>query len=277
MKKIIAFLAASVCAISLTACGSEKQLTQFEQDKIDYAIEIATSDVIPIMNSFSNGKMDEFEAQIGYTIPWNEYTMDEVAATAKQFFDISAEGYGFYNARTSFMNTADAMGPIMAVAPTGTTAVIAGTQIVVTVPVMCRDGEATAEIIFSNDQFLTLKSASLTQNFTMKEKMSKAGLNTAIGIGTVFVVLILISLLIALLGLIPKIQKAIADSKAKKAAEKNAAVNGINNAVDQIIKNETAEDYTDDTELVAVIAAAIAAYEGAGSTDGYIVRSIRRR
>ena len=31
-----------------------------------------------------------------------------------------------------------------------------------------------------------------------------------------------------------------------------------------------------DTELVAVIAAAIAAYEGT-STDGFVVRSIRRR
>ena len=32
----------------------------------------------------------------------------------------------------------------------------------------------------------------------------------------------------------------------------------------------------DDLELVAVIAAAIAAYEGAGSTDGFVVRSIRK-
>ena len=32
----------------------------------------------------------------------------------------------------------------------------------------------------------------------------------------------------------------------------------------------------DDTELVAVIAAAIAAYEGAISTDGFVVRSIRK-
>ena len=36
------------------------------------------------------------------------------------------------------------------------------------------------------------------------------------------------------------------------------------------------EQLTDDTELVAVIAAAIAAYEGT-STDGFVVRSIRRR
>ena len=37
------------------------------------------------------------------------------------------------------------------------------------------------------------------------------------------------------------------------------------------------EEEEDDTELVAVIAAAIAAYEGSTNTDGFVVRSIRRR
>ena len=36
------------------------------------------------------------------------------------------------------------------------------------------------------------------------------------------------------------------------------------------------EELSDDLELVAVIAAAIAASEGASSTDGFVVRSIRR-
>ena len=36
------------------------------------------------------------------------------------------------------------------------------------------------------------------------------------------------------------------------------------------------EDVTDDDELVAVIAAAIAASEGKTSTDGFVVRSIRK-
>ena len=44
--------------------------------------------------------------------------------------------------------------------------------------------------------------------------------------------------------------------------------------VAQIAANEEAQD---DTELIAVIAAAIAASEGASSSDGYVVRSIRRR
>ena len=97
--------------------------------------------------------------------------------------------------------------------------------------------------------------------------MSKAGLNTLLGMGTVFVVLILISLIISLFGYIPK----LLDSN-KKAPEK-AETEVKDNVVAQIVENE---ELNDDLELVAVISAAIAAYEGSGSTDGFVVRSIRK-
>lgn len=102
------------------------------------------------------------------------------------------------------------------------------------------------------------------------EAMAKAGLNTLIGMGTVFIVLILISLIISCFGVIPKIQKAFAKDKAEgQTAGKEAAA--------AVQAEETAVDETDDLELVAVIAAAIAASEGAVTTDGFVVRSIIRR
>ena len=99
--------------------------------------------------------------------------------------------------------------------------------------------------------------------------MTKAALNTLIGMGTVFVMLIMISLIISLFNFIPKIQAAF--SKKDKEEAKNV---GIDKAVTQIAAQEEPE--ADDTELVAVIAAAIAASEGAASTDGFVVRSIRK-
>ena len=45
---------------------------------------------------------------------------------------------------------------------------------------------------------------------------------------------------------------------------------------DQADMTEVTDNVTDDEELVAVIAAAIAAAEGT-TTDGFVVRSIRRR
>lgn len=102
------------------------------------------------------------------------------------------------------------------------------------------------------------------------EAMAKAGLNTLIGMGTVFVVLILISMIINGFAVIPKLQKAFS----KKADEGQSVKE---NAAPAVQAEEPAVDETDDLELVAVIAAAIAASEGATSTDGFVVRSIIRR
>ena len=58
------------------------------------------------------------------------------------------------------------------------------------------------------------------------------------------------------------------------AGKTTTKADSVDNAVAQIAANEEAQD---DTELIAVIAAAIAASEGAASADGYVVRSVRRR
>ena len=53
------------------------------------------------------------------------------------------------------------------------------------------------------------------------------------------------------------------------------AENAVVNTVSQIEVKEEEEELSDDLELVAVITAAIAASAGT-STDGFVVRSIRR-
>ena len=104
--------------------------------------------------------------------------------------------------------------------------------------------------------------------YSVGEKMSTAIMNTFMGIAVVFAVLIIICLLICCFNIFPYLEKR----KAAKAAPEA-------DAVAQIAAREEREetvDETDDGELVAAIAAAIAASEGT-STDGFVVRSIRRR
>ena len=129
---------------------------------------------------------------------------------------------------------------------------------------------AVVEIMM--DEELNLVSIATNVTYSFGEVMTKAALNTLMGMGTVFAVLILIIVLISSFALIPKIQEAFSG---KKEAKKDTT----DKVVEQIIKNEEVayEDVTDDTELVAVIAAAIAAYEGSGSASDYIVRSLKRR
>lgn len=99
----------------------------------------------------------------------------------------------------------------------------------------------------------------------MGEVLANAGLNTLMGMGVVFVVLILISLLISAFQLVNKL-----DSIGKKKNVKPAEP--VKKEAPPVVEEVVS---TDDTELVAVIAAAIAAYEGT-SPDGIVVRSIRK-
>ncbi|MCR4610903.1 MAG: OadG family protein [Lachnospiraceae bacterium] len=108
--------------------------------------------------------------------------------------------------------------------------------------------------------------ANVEMVYTFGEKMSKAGLNTLTGIGIVFIMLILMSLIIYAFNIIPYIQAKYKKSQEAKKIEITS--------FDEI--KETDKESTDDSELIAVIAAAIAASQGC-STDDFIVRSIRRR
>ena len=96
--------------------------------------------------------------------------------------------------------------------------------------------------------------------------------DTVMGMGTVFVVLIFIAFIIWLLGFIPKWEE-------KRAKAKAAASPAEAPAPAAPAAARSAAEPQGDAELVAVITAAVMAYmesEAPGSSDGYVVRSIRR-
>lgn len=114
-----------------------------------------------------------------------------------------------------------------------------------------------------------------SEEMTLGTIFKKAGLNTILGMGTVFAVLILISFLIYLLGVLcGGVQK-------KEKSEPKTAVTGrpasVSNKEEELVAAMAASvaAQEDDTELVAVISAAIAASTGM-STDDFVVRSIRK-
>ena len=107
-------------------------------------------------------------------------------------------------------------------------------------------------------------------DYTLAEKMEQAGLNTLMGLGIVFCMLAFLSFLISqfkrISGLEAKMNKQPEAPKAPAAPVAPAAAP----------EPEEEEELAGDEELVAVIAAAVAAYEGSASTDGFVVRSIRK-
>lgn len=103
--------------------------------------------------------------------------------------------------------------------------------------------------------------------YTLGETMQKAGLNTVMGILIVFFMLVVMSGVIKCFEIIPKLQ-----NRAKEKAEESA----VTTTPAAPAATTVVDNGTDDLQLIAVIAAAIAASTGA-STDSFVVRSIKKR
>ena len=103
---------------------------------------------------------------------------------------------------------------------------------------------------------------SITPKYSVIENMEKAALNTVLGMGTVFIILIFISFLISLFKYINVFENKL---KAKTKEE----------PVIEAVKVNEPENLEDDLELVAVITAAIAEFSNTDASN-LIVRSIKR-
>ncbi len=133
-----------------------------------------------------------------------------------------------------------------------------------------------AEVVYSvNQKDGTITNIATNVAYSMGEKLQQAGLNTLLGISTTFVVLILLSLIISCFRFISVFQKKRDERREAKERAASSAEKKQETAPAAV--ETVSEDLTDDLELVAVIAAAIAASEGRATTDGLVVRSIRRR
>ncbi|SEF41544.1 Oxaloacetate decarboxylase, gamma chain [Eubacterium ruminantium] len=125
--------------------------------------------------------------------------------------------------------------------------------------------------------------AEVSAVYSKGELLKKAGANTAIGMSTVFCVLVFISFIISLLKFVPRIFDP--DKKNKKTAEAEKKVSApapTPAPVASTVQEEAAEELSSDDELVAVITAALYAMlseekkPNAISKDKLVVRSIRR-
>ena len=115
---------------------------------------------------------------------------------------------------------------------------------------------------------------SFVVNYSFGEKMEKAALNTLMGMGTVFLVLIFISILISCFKFISVFENKM---KAKNAAPAPAAAPvAAPAAAPARTAAPAAGNAANDGELVAVITAAIAAATGVPA-DSVNIRSITRK
>ena len=134
-------------------------------------------------------------------------------------------------------------------------------EYIITVPAVFENYNGEFELVIDKKAG-SLSSTAFNVNYPFSVNMKRAALNTLMGLGTVFLVLAFLMFIISLFKYIP-------NGSNKKTAAAPAPAPAPVPAAAPVVEE------TDDTELVAVIAAAIAAAEGT-TPDGFVVRSIRR-
>ena len=127
------------------------------------------------------------------------------------------------------------------------------------------DHDMRLALEFDKDNVVT--TVTMDPIYSKGEIAKKAALNTLIGMGSVFAVLILLAFIISLFKYVSVFENR---GKAKKDVAEKAATPAPAPVA------PAAPAPADDLQLIAVITAAIAAAEGT-STDGFVVRSIKRR
>ena len=233
MKKWLLVLGMITCMLGLTACGQEKEEETPLMTEAD--AEMLGQNIVETINQYVVQNAQD-------------QATDPVLISAIESWESAAEDMGNYVEIISTESELDEKDGVIDVRIKGS------------------NRGAIVEIVIDN---MAVTTVATNVEYTFGEKMQKAALNTLLGMGTVFIVLILISAIISCFNFIPKIQAKFT----KKPNKEDVKTAAVDNTIAQIIEKE---ELSDDLELVAVISAAIAASEGAASTDGFVVRSIKR-
>lgn len=258
-KKIAMALSMLIVMLMLGACGTDPTTVDYNGHSYN-DLETET-----YQNVSAVAQLASFIAQNGLT----------EADMTKDLYDALSSNYGFTEAQIDaaivWKNVADEFGELQTVDEESFTVEKAGNTLTTDVTLKFEKRDVDFQVVYT---YYSMEVSGLTVEpvYSLSEKMGKAGMNTVISMSIVFCVLILISLIIACFNIFPYIEKKKA---AKKAANTSADVK--DSAVEEAaVAAPVIPAAVDDTQLIAVIAAAIAASTGTSTSD-FVVRSINRR
>ncbi len=263
-KRLVALAMAVVLGLGLTACGEAETVVGNDYLSAEEATTLA----------------EYYTEQITQIYGYYSDNLEDLYLGLKK--DTSTDYTPYIEALKSYSESVEELGDNVTVV-SDSSEIIDVSEDTVTVHVKLQGDKeykpgqyrsATAEVVIEKQE---LSSLSTTVDYDFGEMMGQAGMNTLLGMGTVFVILILISLVIVAMG---AIMKAADAAVRKKQEAETLAAKSVDNTVMNIIdreENAATDGTADDLELIAVITAAIAASEGSSSSDGFVVRSIIRR
>ncbi|MFI3208324.1 MAG: OadG family protein [Eubacteriales bacterium] len=247
-KKISLLLLALICTLAFVGCASSESA---EQD-VDTMSDMSTS-LVSVFDEMTDDVIEEY-------LETYEFDLDVLMYSNT----IPADGETFLELISAWKTSLTDCGDFISL-NSDFEAEVNGTEVTFTASAIYE--ERNAEIIFIyNDG--RIESLTIDPVYSFNEIIVKAGLNTLLGMGTVFVILIFIAFIISLFKYIPMLEE-----KFKKKKEVPVATAPVQ-AVAPVVAPVT--NVNADLDLIAVITAAIAASEGT-TTDGFVVRSIKRR
>lgn len=235
MKKLVSIIAVIGCVFGLTACGSVESNT-LEGTAIS---DNATEQYLITYGETLVGEMDTIVRAGGASL----YEDEEVYGDAFDSYESSINDIGEIQDVDNEQVVIDDEGNyVINIGIVGT--------------------EHGADVVITLDEEAELTSISTNVRYSMGELLQQGALNTVLGMGTTFVVLILLALIIYCFRFINVFQQ----KKEKKAAAKKEAENpapkveSVNETATQEAEPEEVEvPKEDEAQLIAVISAAIAA------------------
>ena len=254
MKRMLLVLCMAVCFFALSACGSASE----------EAVEPISPEIEQTMSDGAKSYLEQFAS----------YSDEDLAAQLKQAE--KQKNTVIESAISSWTSSKDDLGKMGEIQ---SVTVERADDDSYTAVVQASFEKRNLTFSLTAEESVSSYGGTSLVNYSFGEKMEKAALNTLMGMGTVFLVLIFISLIISSF---KKVNEIEANVKAKKAgAEAPAAAPApVQTAAPAAAPARTAApaagNAANDGELVAVITAAIAAATGVPA-DSVNIRSITRK
>lgn len=313
IKKIVLFLAMCICAFSMTACSDGQEKVDFNYTDIDILNDsVILSLNIQMLDEATKTQINNTEGQEVFQMAISNFeTANEECGTFSGFrkkdgsvltlMDIvsaSQDAQAFNECLVNMDSVVEQNGKNVKV-----TLVAVYSERDAEISLLYRAAPQQASLDELTQQVTIpyeVSEVTVSPEYSLKEVMSQAGMNTVMGMGTVFLVLIIIALIIGQFERISNSIMKVADAvgrvfakrkerraakKAEKTAGKDAAANSQKEEAVQPaaavadVNAANAGNLIQDAELAAVITAAIMASQGQAvstGSDGLIVRSIKK-
>lgn len=301
MKKIVLLFSMIAVLFSLTGCSDGQEKLDFEYDNINitynalyqsYEFQNATDAYRALLKNSETematvllggvNNFDTVEEECGEFVG---YRLKDGTNQAFDFAALQSQDDTIYYAALEEIN--------LLIANVDATIEESGNTVIVKVPAVHEKREVIYTYIYEkNPAFdyyeelygeavspFQIREVTAAPDYSFGEKMQKAAMNTLMGMGTVFIVLIFIAFVIGQFERINKASVAIGDwwenRKNKNSTTETEETTQTESV--PVVAPVAVANPMDDSQLVAVITAAVvAASTAAGGTDKLIVRSIRK-